>query len=69
MKSSEAIKMGRKREALKINNVTFKYSGTDNDLTNFLKAITYDYLVKNKIISDKAFKNEYNMTVNKKSLL
>ena len=49
--------MGRKKENLKINNVTFKYSGTDNDLTLFLKAIIYDYLVKNKIITDRPLKN------------
>ena len=44
--------MGRKRENLKIKNVTFKYSGTDNDLTLFLKTIVYDYLVKNDIITN-----------------
>ena len=52
--------MSRKKENLNINNVTFKYSGTDNDLTNFLKAITYDYLVKNKIITDKPLKTAGN---------
>ena len=49
--------MGRKKETLKINNVTFKYSGTDNDLTLFLKTIIYAHLVKNKIITDRPLKN------------
>jgi hypothetical protein len=54
--------MGRKKENLKINNVTFKYSGTDIDLTLFLKTIIHDYLVKNKIINDKPLKDINNTT-------
>ena len=57
--------MGRKKEVLNIKTVTFKYSGTDNDLTLFLKAIIYDYLVKNKIITDRPLKNDNDTTVNK----
>ena len=57
--------MGRKKESLNINKVTFKYSGTDSDLTLFLKTIIYDYLVKNNIISDKPLKNENNSTETK----
>jgi len=57
--------MGRQKENLRINNVTFKYSGTDNDLTHFLKAIIYDYLVKNNIISDKPLKDAINTVVTK----
>ncbi|MCL1857726.1 MAG: hypothetical protein FWF92_00640 [Oscillospiraceae bacterium] len=45
--------MGRKKESLNINKVTFKYSGTDNDLTNFLKTVIHHHLVKNNIITDK----------------
>ena len=48
--------MGRKKDSLKIAKVTFKYSGTDNDLTIFLKAVIYDYLIKNNIISDKPYR-------------
>jgi len=54
--------MGRKKEVLNIKTVTFKYSGTDNDLTFFLKTIIHDYLVKNKIISDKPLKDINNTT-------
>jgi hypothetical protein len=49
--------VGRKKENLKINNVTFKYSGTDNDLTLFLKTVIHDHLVKNKIIAEKPLKS------------
>ena len=52
----EARYMGRKKDSLKIAKVTFKYSGTDNDLTIFLKAVIYDYLIKNNIISDKPYR-------------
>jgi hypothetical protein len=48
--------MSRKKDSLKIAKVTFKYTGTDNDLTLFLKAVVHGYLVKNNIISDKPFK-------------
>jgi len=57
--------MSRKKENLKINNVTFKYSGTDNDLTLFLKTIIHDHLVKNNIITGKPLKSVNNMPVNK----
>ena len=57
--------MGRKKEVLNIKSVTFKYSGTDNELTLFLKTIIYDHLVKKKLISDKPLKNVENMTENK----
>ena len=57
--------MGRKKEVLNIKTVTFKYSGTDNDLTLFLKTIIYDHLVKKNIITDKPFKNVDNATENK----
>jgi len=57
--------MGRKKENLNINKVTFKYSGTDSDLTLFLKTIIYDYLVKNKVITDKPLKNDNNTAKNK----
>ena len=53
--------MSRKKEKLNINNVTFKYSGTDNDLTNFLKTIIHDHLVKNNIITVKPIKNVNNL--------
>jgi hypothetical protein len=49
--------VGRKIEKLNINTVTFKYSGTENDLTLFLKTIIYDHLVKNNIIVDKPIKD------------
>jgi len=56
--------MSKRKEILKINNVTFKYSGTDNDLTLFLKTIIHDHLVKSKIITDKPLKSVNNMPVN-----
>lgn len=56
--------MGRKSEKLNIQKVKFTYSGTDNDLTLFLKTIIHDYLVENNIITDKTLK-DINFTVNK----
>jgi len=56
--------MGRRLERLNIKEVTYKYSGTDNELTLFLKTIIYDHLVKNKIITDKPLK-EVNLIVGK----
>ena len=56
--------MSRKKENLNIRNVTFKYSGTDNDLTLFLKTIIHHHLVKNNIITDKPLTNVNNTTVN-----
>lgn len=57
--------MSRKKENLNINKVTFKYSGTDNDLTLFLKTIIHDHLVKNNIITDKPLKYANNTAENK----
>jgi len=57
--------MSRKKEVLNIKTVTFKYSGTDNDLTLFLKTIIYNHLVKKNIITDKPLRNVENMSENK----
>ena len=53
--------MGRKLETLNIQKVSFNYSGTNNDLTLFLKTIIHDYLMKNNIISGKTINERVNI--------
>lgn len=46
--------MPRKREELKIRNVKYTYSGSDEDLLIFFKAVIQHYLISNKLIDKKA---------------
>lgn len=39
--------MARKEVPIKIKEVIFTYTGTDNDFNSFLKAIINEYLTKN----------------------
>ena len=59
---------GRKAETLTIQNVTFNYSGTDNDLTLFLKTIIHDYLLKNNIIDGRPLKDN-DLSLSEKSVI
>lgn len=38
--------MARKEQPIKIASVEYYYAGTDKDFNQFLKAVVYDYLVK-----------------------
>ena len=58
----------QKKRKFKINNVTFKYSGNDNNLTLFLKTIIHDHLVKNNIITGNPIKNVNNLPENKQKI-
>lgn len=46
------MRLGRKKENLKIGKVTFTYSGTENNLDLFLKSIIHDHLAKTKVIDN-----------------
>jgi hypothetical protein len=61
--------MGRKMEKLNIKNATFKYSGTNTDLTLFLKTIIRDYLIKNNIISESPLQTDNNASDKTKSVV
>lgn len=39
--------MARKEKELPINNISYQFVGTEEDLIKFLKAITFEYLTAN----------------------